>query len=117
MKAPHQKFGKKGEELAANYLQGKGYVIIKCNYINRKREIDIIAQKANLLLFVEVKARANTSFGYPETFVDKKKQCLLQKATEQYMIDYQWDYNIRFDIIAILKKGDDFQITHFEDAF
>ena len=117
MEAPHQQFGKNGEALAANYLIKKGFTIVKQNYRYKRNEIDIIAQKTDLLLFVEVKARTGVAFGYPETFVDKKQQHRLQEGAEQYLIDYDWDGAIRFDIIAILKHKGSIQIKHFEDAF
>jgi putative endonuclease len=117
MEPPHQHFGNTSEELAASYLKRKGFTIIKRNYRYKKWEIDIIAQKEKLLLFVEVKARNSIKFGYPETFVNKQKQIRLQTIAENYIINTSWNDAIRFDIISILKQKNDIQITHIEDAF
>ena len=67
-----QQFGALAEKLAATFLQKKGFTILEHNYRYQKAEIDIIAKKNNLLVFVEVKARSGGDFGYPETFVHAK---------------------------------------------
>lgn len=79
--------------------------------------MDLIAQKEALLLFVEVKARSNNQFGYPETFVSPQQQERLQEAAEQYIMTHNWDYAIRFDIIAVYFQRGQHTIDHFEDAF
>ena len=66
--------GLEGEQLASDYLKNKGWIIHEMNYRFSRSEIDLIAAKNDLLIFVEVKTRTNTSFGLPEEFVDEKKQ-------------------------------------------
>jgi transcription-repair coupling factor (superfamily II helicase) len=61
--AEHNELGKLGEELAAEYLQKKGYVILATNWVFQKAEIDILAQKENTLAVVEVKTRSSIDFG------------------------------------------------------
>lgn len=117
LKALHQRLGKEAEDLAASYLQKKGFSITARNYRHQKAEIDIIAQKETHLLFVEVKSRTSNRFGYPEEFVIPSKQTLLRKAAENYIIEHDWNQAIRFDIIAVLQRNGKVQITHFEDAF
>ena len=116
-KAPHQQLGKEAENLAAAYLQKKGFSITVRNYRYQKAEIDIIAQKGTCLFFVEVKARTSHRFGYPEEFVLPSKQALIREAAENYIIAHNWNQAIRFDIIAVLQHNKKIQITHFEDAF
>ena len=104
--------------MAATHLKKQDFTILSRNYRYRRAEIDIIAQKNQLLVFVEVKARSNDQFGDPETFVTRKQQALVRTAAEHYIITHDWSHAIRFDIIAVLqRKGSRRQITHFEDAF
>ena len=115
--APHQQWGREAEDLAASYLQQKGFNILVRNYRYQKAEIDIIAQRGHCLAFVEVKARKSSSYGYPETFVSPAKQALIREAAENYIIEQDWTQAMRFDIIAVLQHNGNIQITHFEDAF
>ena len=115
--AEHNELGKLGEELAAEYLQKKGYVILATNWLFQKAEIDILAQKENTLAVVEVKTRSSTNFGLPQDFVKPKKIQLLVKAVNAYVNENDLDIEVRFDIIAISKKGQEFVIEHLTDAF
>ncbi len=115
--ASHNELGKLGEELAVNYLQKNGYSILETNWTFQKAEIDIIAQKENVLAIVEVKTRSSIEFGLPQDFVKPKKIQLLVKAVNEYVISNDLDVEVRFDIIAISKKESDFKIDHIEDAF
>jgi len=108
--------GLEGEQLASDYLKNKGWIIHEMNYRFSRSEIDLIAAKNDLLIFVEVKTRTNTSFGLPEEFVDEKKAENIHKAADHYIREIDWKGNIRFDIIAIIKKRG-MEILHIEDAF
>jgi putative endonuclease len=107
--------GKKGEDLAAAYLEEKGYRVVARNYRHKHAEIDLIVQKENWLLFVEVKARSSSAFGEPESFVDFKKGRKIFEAAEEYIFANDWHGHIRFDIISV-KLGNPPEIRHFEDA-
>ena len=115
--AEHNELGKLGEELAVEFLQKKGYDILETNWVFQKAEIDIIAQKENILAIVEVKTRSTVDFGLPQDFVKPKKIQLLVKAVNEYVISNELDVEIRFDIIAIHKEGKNYKIEHIEDAF
>ena len=115
--ADHNELGKLGEELAENYLIKNGYTILETNWTFQKAEIDIIAQKANILAIVEVKTRSSIDFGLPQDFVKPKKIQLLVKAVNEYVVSRDLDVTVRFDIIAINKEGKDFNVDHIEDAF
>jgi len=119
--AEHNELGKKGEELAVEYLRKDGYKILDRNWTYQKAEIDIIAQKENILAVIEVKTRSSLDFGSPQDFVKPKKIQLLIKAVNAYINyrekDFCDDLNIRFDIIAIHKNGESFAIEHLTDAF
>ena len=125
--AEHNELGKRGEELALNYLQKEGYTILKTNYTFQKAEIDIIAQKGGILAVVEVKTRSSIDFGLPQDFVKPKKIQLLVKAIDAFITQQDLDLDVRFDIIAITTSGKtmtgehqkdkSFVIEHLIDAF
>lgn len=112
-----QTFGKLGEQIAAVFLREKGYQILARNYRFKRSEIDIICRKKELLIFVEVKTRSSKAFGEPETFVSHNQQEAIIRAAEEYILNNDWKGNIRFDIIAIYKRGKEEELTHLEDAF
>ncbi|MEN9655264.1 MAG: hypothetical protein RL311_172 [Bacteroidota bacterium] len=115
--AEHNELGKLGEELAVEYLQNNDYTILETNWVFQKAEIDILAQKDNILAVVEVKTRSSIDFGLPQDFVKPKKIQLLVKAVNGYVNENDLDLEVRFDIIAISKKGQKFVIEHLTDAF
>ena len=115
--AEHNELGKLGEELAVEFLRKEGYEILDTNWTFQKAEIDIIAQKENILAIVEVKTRSSLEFGLPQDFVKPKKIQLLVKAVNEYVVSKNLDVDVRFDIIAIHKEGKSFVIEHLIDAF
>ena len=115
--AQHNELGKKGEQLAIDYLVKKGYTILDKNWRFQKAEIDIIAQKEETLAVVEVKTRSSIDFGSPQDFVNPKKIKLLVSAIDEYVVSKNLDVDVRFDIIAIVHENKNFIIEHLEDAF
>tara|TARA_R100001480_G_C4696230_1_gene176889 strand:+ start:217 stop:576 length:360 start_codon:yes stop_codon:yes gene_type:complete len=115
--AYHNELGKIGEQLAVDHLLRNGYDILDRNYIYLKAEIDIIAQKGDFIVIVEVKTRNSAFFGDPQDFVSKAKIKLLVKAANEYLISNNIEKEVRFDIIAVLKNKQIEQIEHFENAF
>ncbi|CAM1334169.1 YraN family protein [Tenacibaculum aestuariivivum] len=115
--AQHNDLGEKGEQLAIEYLQSKGYVVVEKNYRFKKAEVDIIAKKLDTLIVVEVKTRSTSYFGNPQDFVNPKKIKLLVYAIDNYINQKDLDVEVRFDIIAILKNKKGFNIHHIKDAF
>jgi len=115
--AKHNELGKEGEQLAIDFLQQKGYKILKTNWRYLKAEVDIIASKHNILTIVEVKTRTSTFFGTPETFITKAKIKLLAIAANAYVEQYQLNAEIRFDVIAIVKTPKKTTLNHLKDAF
>jgi putative endonuclease len=115
--AEHNDLGKFGEELAVDFLEKNGYEILETNWVFDKAEIDIIAQKNEILAVVEVKTRSSLDFGLPQEFVKPKKIQLLLKAVNEYITQNDLDVEVRFDIIAIHKEGENFNIEHIEEAF
>jgi putative endonuclease len=99
--AQHNTTGKWGEGLAAEYLLQNGFVLLHQNWRHSHWEVDIIAEKNNVLHFIEVKTRRTKKFGHPEESVNKKKIQNLVSASEEYLYQYpQWQ-RIQFDILSI----------------
>ena len=115
--AEHNLLGKKGEDIACEYLISKEYRILERNWTWRKLELDIIAEKDNSIIFVEIKTRRNSMFGVPEDAVTDKKIRRIINAADAYIKKNKIDMSVRFDIISITGNGNDFQIKHIEDAF
>ncbi|GIV27433.1 MAG: UPF0102 protein [Bacteroidia bacterium] len=113
----HNEIGNYAEELACNYLMDKGFSILERNWRYKHLEVDIIAEKSNLLIVVEVKFRSSTLMGEPEVFVNRQKQKFLIEAVNQYILQKNIDKEVRFDIVAITKKRGEYVVNHIEDAF
>lgn len=115
--AQHNELGKKGEQLAVDFLLKNDYKILEKNYRYLKAEVDIIAQKKNTLTAIEVKTRTSNYFGNPEEFVNPKKIKLLISAIDNYVVERDLDVEVRFDIIAIINNKKGTKIEHLKDAF
>ena len=115
--AQHNELGKKGEQLAEDYLMQQGYTIVERNYRFDKAEVDIIAKKEGILAIIEVKTRSTSDFGNPQDFVKPKQIQRLVKAVDEYVTVNNLDVDVRFDIIAIVKANKGFDIEHLENAF
>lgn len=115
--AEHNELGKKGEDLATNFLLKKGYQILENNYRFQKAEVDIIAQKDKILVAVEVKTRSTPEFGDPQEFLKPQQIKRLVKAIDFYVNENNLDVEVRFDIVAIIKNKLGTKIEHIEDAF
>jgi putative endonuclease len=113
----HNEFGKEGEKIATDFLIKNGYVIKDKNYRYLKAEIDIIAQKENILSVVEVRARSNDQIIPIAETITKKKIKLLVMAADHYVVENSLDVEVRFDVITILKNKSIFKIEHLESAF
>lgn len=108
--------GSKYEEIAAEYLKSKGYIIEYRNYRDRYGEIDIIARQNSTLVFIEVKYRSTSSAGNPLESITAHKQRQIRSAALSYMRYKRYNLeamNIRFDCIGILGN----EINHVENAF
>jgi putative endonuclease len=119
MKEDNIKSGSKGESIACGLLEKKGYRIIKRNFRFGRGEIDIIAKKDEMLIFVEVKSKSNKEYGEPEYAVTKSKQKQIIKIARAYLYENNiTDIQCRFDVIAISYENySDPKINHIENAF
>lgn len=116
--ASHNDLGKKAEDLAAEFLIKSGYKILVRNFRYQKAEIDIIAEKENLIIITEVKARSTDAFMLPQEAVNKRKISLIVSAANHFMEEFNKNQEVRFDIISVLpdEKGK-LIIEHIIDAF
>lgn len=100
-------------------MQSKGYKLVKTNFhFGKAGEIDLICEKGNLLVFVEVKLRTSRDYGAPEQSVTPTKQRHFRRAVEGYLyINKIHDKEIRIDFIGIDLSGGQHTIMHLENAF
>ena len=110
-------FGSAGETAAANYLRRKRYKILEQNYSCRFGEIDIIAQKGEYIVFVEVKTRKNEDFAMAREFVTYSKQQRILKTAMLWLQQNEMDLQPRFDVIEVVGEGFRRTIRHIENAF
>lgn len=115
--AIHNELGKKGELLAVQHLQKKGYHILERNWRYLKAEIDIIALFENTLVIVEVKTRSSTYFGLPQEFIKPSKIKLLVSAANEYVDSKNLHYEVRFDIVSIVLQKETAKIEHLKNGF
>lgn len=104
--ANHISLGKLGEKRAVSYLLQNGFTILHQNWRHARREIDIIATKAGVLHFIEVKTRRGISFGYPEEAVTGRKTAHLASVATEFQYKYPGWAQIQFDILSILLNPD-----------
>jgi putative endonuclease len=109
--------GVKGEALAKDHLLNKGYKILHCNWKSGKREIDIVAENKEFIVFVEVKTRSDDFHMHPRHAVTSEKQKSIIFAAESYLERYNINKESRFDIVSIITNGKSVQVEHIEDAF
>ncbi len=115
--AEHNDFGKRGEEIAADFLRSKGYKILDTNWRKGQLELDIVASFGKQVVVVEVKSRHSLFAGEPETAVNRDKQRAVIRAANAYVHFMKIKEEVRFDIISILIIGEEQRIRHIEDAF
>lgn len=111
--------GDRGEELAAAYLETKGYTILEKNYFFQRAEVDLVAWEDSCIVFVEVKYRSSTTFGHPDESVGQKKMANIYRAAEAWIYERKMEGSpVRFDVISIVQKGEQApDIRHYENAF
>jgi len=117
MKKQNLEIGQLGENMAKNYLQSKGYIIIDQNYRNKYAEIDLITRDKNKIVFIEVKTRIGERFGRPEDAINKNKTFRLVRNAQAYMAYKHNSCAYRIDVICIVLDGNKEikRIDHYEN--
>lgn len=109
--------GKKGEDFSSEYLEKNGYRILERNYHSRYGEIDIIAQKDEEIIFLEVKTRSKKSEVKPCEYVDERKMNKIVKTALIYLGDRADDTLMRFDVIDIIYECGIPMIHHYKNVY
>jgi len=113
-----QIFGADAEEAAVRHLEGQGFRIRDRNFHSRQGELDVVAEKDDLLCFVEVRMRSDATWGDPSQTVSFAKQRRVVQAALRYLqVHHIADRMIRFDVVSIIGRGDAAQVEHIPGAF
>ncbi len=108
--------GNKGESIAENYLKKKGYKIIERNFRTKSLEIDIIAEKENVLVFIEVRSKTKNDFGTPEETINFKKSKKLKRNSEKYINYKKYNGACRIDAICIIFENENkVKLNHYKN--
>jgi putative endonuclease len=113
----HSDLGKLGEELATLFLQKNGYNIHERNWRFKKGELDIIAEKNDRIVFVEVKTRKSTHLAEPRNTITIKKQKQLINTADIYLKFKKVNKESQFDVITVIVSSSEHEIEHLQDAF
>lgn len=112
-----KELGDIGESIACDTLRNNGYKILRRKYIFNRAEVDIVAEKDDLIIFVEVKTRISSYLTDPSLLVSLGKQKQVIRAADQYIKDFYPENEWRFDIMVVITNSDYTSIEHIEDAF
>ncbi len=110
--------GKRGEDIAAEYLLSKGFHLVARNFRQKSGEIDIICKDGDTYVFVEVKTRQSREFGHPIEAVTRRKQLQICRTALIYLSSNELlDAPVRFDVIGVVCDRLAPDITHIVGAF
>ena len=114
----NKELGKRGEQLAVDYLRRRGYRVVETNYRTRRGEIDIICEHRGCIVFVEVKTRRSMAFGRPEEAVNDRKRRKMLLTASRYLSERPRPDGVdcRFDVITVMEDGK-LTLEHIQDAF
>ena len=108
-------FGNSGEDIAVQYLEKQGHLILERNFYCKQGEIDIITKDKNEIVFIEVKSRSSTEYGLPSESVTKQKIQHLYKTARYFLYKNKMlNEFVRFDVVEILIKSGKFNINHIK---
>ena len=122
MTQARQTLGKRGEAVAARWLQVHGWEIAERRFRNGKRDIDLVAMRRDepgrTVAFVEVKTRASTDFGGPVSAVNWRKQRELSRSAKVWISRFEKPGDtFRFDVIGVILEAEKVRVQHVENAF
>ena len=117
VKMEKDELGRKGEQLAADFLRENGYNVLSMNWQCGHLEVDVIAENDEFIVFCEVKTRSSTVMGNPEEFVTAQKQKNLIRAASRYLQMTGKKKEVRFDIISVVANGEKYAVYHLPRAF
>jgi len=119
MSRTRKQLGQWGEDLAARYLQERGYVIRARNYrYSNVGEMDLVTERDGQLVFVEVRTRRGNAYGTPEESITSAKQARLAEVAQAYVQEHEWAGDWQIDVVAVelTPRGQLLRVTHLPNA-
>lgn len=114
---PRQRLGLSGEALAADHLRSLGYRIVGTDVRTPLGQLDLVAQEGDVLVFVEVKARAGLGYGLPQEAVGPQKMRKLRQLAAYYLQRHRHRGPVRFDVVGlVLREGKVVRLDHIRNA-
>jgi putative endonuclease len=108
--------GNRGESLACEFLQQKGYKILQRNYRSKWGEVDIVAKFDQTVVFVEVKTKTSDAYGEPWEMVNAWKIEQVKKMGEAWCREYGWEGRVRMDVMGVYLDQEEPRIEHWESV-
>ncbi|MCB9493323.1 MAG: YraN family protein [Epsilonproteobacteria bacterium] len=112
-----QKTGRAGEQAVSTHLEANGFQVIARNYQTRAGEIDIIAQKDDVVAFIEVKTRFNEYFHITQTITKSKQNKIIKTAKHFAMKQSVVDKVLRFDVAIVTRQNGTWHVNYLPNAF
>lgn len=111
-----REIGNRWENMVCEYLEKQGLAIIDRNFTVRGGEIDIIAREGDCICFIEVKYRSYKAIDAYFS-VGNKKQRLIIKTAQTYLLKHPVDLQPRFDVVFVFSEGEDESIEYIRNAY
>lgn len=113
-----QDLGRKSEDLALLHLRRLRHRVLDRNVHFPFGELDLVTLDRRTVVFTEVRAKTSLAYGTPEETIDKAKQNRIKKAAAAYLYRKGWeDREVRFDVVAMVWRGQEPEISYYKDAF
>ena len=114
-----QLLGRRGERLAAAYLERRGWQVVGSGFLARRGEVDLVCRLGDCLVLVEVKTRSGEAFGTPAEAVGTRKRRALSAAAAEYRALAGWRGEVRFAVVSLVvdRAGEVCSIDLIEDPF
>lgn len=111
--------GRRGEDLAVEYLQEQGLVVLDRNWRCRDGELDVVCTDSSRLVVCEIKTRSSTRYGLPAEAVDARKAHRIRRLAQLWLAAHQVRWcEVRFDVLAVLAEpGRPVEVQHYRAAF
>jgi putative endonuclease len=118
MTTKKQRFGDAGEKAAEDLLAADGYRVVARKHRCPRGEVDLVLERGELLVFVEVRTRATASFGAPEETIGAEKQRRIVRAARDFLARWRGQpRGARFDVVAVLDRPGAPEVMHIPNAF
>ena len=109
--------GRRGEEVAAEWLVRRGFRVLARNWRSGHKELDLVVESERAVHIVEVKTLTPPLLSLPAEKVDAAKQARLAAAARRFLAENRLDREVQFDIVAVVLDGDEPQVEYIPEAF